>query len=166
MRWSRSRSRRSSSPSVCAASMGRLATAVCLCVCAGAVAAAQPYPNRPLRLLTPYGAGGSYDALARVMASKLGEQLGQQVIVDNRPGAAGRIGMALGVKMPADGHNIILIGNSQAVAPSVYATVPYDLAKDLDYLSLVGTITNVLVAHPSVAAHSVQELVALSKAKP
>jgi tripartite-type tricarboxylate transporter receptor subunit TctC len=137
-----------------------------LCLYVSASARADDYPNRPLRLLAPYGAGGSYDALSRVMAAKLGEQLGQQVIVDNRPGAAGRIGMALAVKMAPDGYNLVMIGNSQAVVPSVYASVPYDLARDITYLAMVGTITNVLVVHPSVNARSPQELVALSKAKP
>lgn len=131
----------------------------------GAVSA-QGYPNRPLRLLAPYGAGGSYDGLARVIGARLGEQLGQQVIVDNRPGATGRIGMAVAVKMPPDGYNLLILGNAQAVAPSVYVKVPYDLAKDIVPLTMIGIITMVLVIHPSVNAHSVQELIALSKAKP
>ena len=131
-----------------------------------AAVSAQDYPSRPLRLLAPYGAGGSYDAMARVIGAKLGEQLGQQVIVDNRPGAAGRIGMAIAVKMPPDGYNLLIVGNSQAVAPSVYTEVPYDLAKDIVPLAMIGIVTNVLVIHPSVNANSMQALVALSRSKP
>ncbi len=126
---------------------------------------AQEFPSRPMRLLVPYGAGGSYDGLARVVASKLSEQLGQQMVVDNRAGAAGRIGMAAAIAMPADGHNLMIIGNSQAVVPSIYLKVPYDLARDIVPLAMIGVVTNVLVVHPSVPARSVKELVALSKAK-
>ena len=129
-------------------------------------ALAQDYPNRPVRLLTPYGAGGSYDGLARVMADKLSRQLGQQVIVDNRPGAAGRIGMALGAKAAPDGYTLLMIGNTQTIVPSVHGNVPYDLDKDFDGLSMVAIITNVLVINPAVPAKSVQEFVSLAKAKP
>ncbi|MGZ5141089.1 MAG: Bug family tripartite tricarboxylate transporter substrate binding protein, partial [Burkholderiales bacterium] len=73
---------------------------------------AQAYPNRPVRLIAPYGAGGSYDLIARIVAQKLGEQMGQQVIVDNRPGAAGRIGMETAVKAAPDGYTLVTIGNS------------------------------------------------------
>jgi tripartite-type tricarboxylate transporter receptor subunit TctC len=90
-----------------------------LCALSTGGVSAQEYPNRPLRLLAPYGAGGSYDGLARVIAAKLGEQLGQQVIVDNRAGASGRIGMALAIRMPADGYNLLILGNTQAVVPSI-----------------------------------------------
>lgn len=127
---------------------------------------AQTFPTRPLRLLTPYGPGGSYDALARMVAHKLGEQLGQQVLVDNRPGAAGRIGMELAIKMAPDGHNLIVIGNSQTIVPSVYTKVPYDLDKDIIPVSLVATITNALVIHPGVSANTLTEFVQLAKAKP
>jgi tripartite-type tricarboxylate transporter receptor subunit TctC len=127
---------------------------------------AQDFPNRPLRLLTPYGAGGSYDGLSRVMAEKLSEQLGQQVIVDNRPGAAGRIGMAIAVKLPPDGYNFLMIGNTQTIAPSVYGKVPYDLERDFDGLSMVATITNVLVVNPKVPAKSAREFISLARAKP
>jgi len=134
--------------------------------CTALAAFAQNYPSRPLRLLTPYGAGGSYDGLARVMAEKLSEQLGQQVIVDNRPGAAGRIGMAIAMKLAPDGYNFFMIGNTQTIVPSVYGKAPYDLKTDFDGLAMTATITNVLVINPKVPAKSVQELVNLAKAKP
>ena len=121
-------------------------------------AAAQSYPSRPVRLIAPYGAGGSYDLIARLLAAKLGEQMGQQVIVDNRPGAAGRIGMEMGVKSAPDGYNILTIGNSQVIAPIVYGKAPYDLARDIDPITTVATITNTLVINPGVPAQSVSDL--------
>jgi tripartite-type tricarboxylate transporter receptor subunit TctC len=141
-------------------------TAFLLGLLLASTATSQDFPSRPVRLLTPYGAGGSYDGLSRVMADKLSRQFGHQVIVDNRPGAAGRIGMAIGTKLPPDGYNIMMIGNTQTIAPSVHGKVPYDLDKDFDGLAMVAIITNVLVIHPNVPAKSVQEFVSLLKAKP
>src|SRR6185295_13373919 len=103
-----------------------IAAALLSAICATA-GAADGYPSRPLRIVAPYGAGGSYDVIARIMAQKLGEQLAQQVVVDNRPGATGRIGMEIGVKSTPDGYTLIVIGSSQTIAPSVHVNVPYDL---------------------------------------
>ncbi len=128
--------------------------------------AADNYPNRPLRIVAPYGAGGSYDVIARIMAQKLGEQMAQQVVVDNRPGATGRIGMEVGVKSTPDGYTLIVIGSSQTIAPSVHLSVPYDLKTSIEPIMLFANISNTLVVHPSVPAHSVGELVALARAKP
>ena len=127
---------------------------------------AQKFPERPLRLLAPYGAGGSYDGLARLLAQKLSEQLGEQVVVDNRVGASGRIGMAIAIKMPPDGYNFFILGNTQTIVPSVYKVAPYDLAKDIQPITMIAFITNVLVIHPSLPAKTVQEFVALAKSKP
>ena len=128
--------------------------------------AAETYPNRPLRIVAPYGAGGSYDIVSRILAQKLSEQLGQQIVLDNRPGATGRIVMEVGVKATPDGYTMIVIGSSQAIAPSVHVSVPYDLAKSIAPVMLHGTISYALVIHPSVPAQTVAEFVALSKAKP
>ena len=128
--------------------------------------AADAYPSRPLRIVAPYGAGGSYDIVSRTIAQKLSEQMGQQVVVDNRPGATGRIGMEVGVKSTPDGYTMITIGSSQAIAPSVHVSVPYDLARSIAPIMLHGTISYALVIHPSVPAQTVPEFVALSKAKP
>jgi len=133
---------------------------------AAAAAPGENYPSRPLRVVAPYGPGGSYDVIARLMSARLGEQLGQQVLVDNRPGAAGRLGMEIGIKAPPDGHTMIVVGNSQVIVPSVHKVVPYDLATDLEYVSMVATITNTFVVHPSVPAATVAEFVAWSKGKP
>ena len=135
-------------------------------LCASAHGAEQTFPERPLRLLAPYGAGGSYDGLARLLAQKLSEQLGQQVVVDNRVGASGRIGMAIAIKMPPDGYNFFILGNTQTIVPSVYKAAPYDLAKDIQPITMIAFITNVLVIHPSIPAKTTEEFVALAKAKP
>jgi tripartite-type tricarboxylate transporter receptor subunit TctC len=131
-----------------------------------AEASAQAYPERPIRFILPYSPGGSYDAVARLIAQALTDKWGQQVVVDNRPGAAGRIGMEAAIKASPDGHTLIMLGNNQTITPAVYRKVPYDLTRDIDPVGMVATITNVLVVHISVAAGSVAELVALAKSKP
>jgi len=131
-----------------------------------AAGAADTYPNRPLRIITPYGAGGSYDIVARTLGAKLSEQMGQQIVVDDRPGATGRIGMELGVKAMPDGYTMITIGSSQTIAPSVHVSVPYDLARSIAPIMLYGTISYALVIHPSVPAQTAPEFIALAKAKP
>ena len=130
-----------------------------------AAGAADVFPNRRLTIVVPYGAGGSYDVLARLLGQRLGEQLGQQVVIDNRLGAAGRIGMEFAVKSAPDGYTLVTVGNSQVIVPSVYLSVPYDL-RALAPLAGIGTITNTLLVNPSVPAQSVAELVALAKANP
>lgn len=127
---------------------------------------AQTYPNRPIRFILPYSPGGSYDAVARLIGQALTEKWGQQVIVENRPGAAGRIGMEAGIKASPDGHSFIMLGNNQTITPSVHRIVPYDLTRDIDPVGMVATITNVLVVHPSMPTGSVAQLVSLAKAKP
>ena len=134
--------------------------------CSMGVRAADDYPSRPVRIVAPYGAGGSYDIVSRTIAQKLSEQINQQVVVDNRPGATGRIGMEIGVKSPPDGYTMITVGSSQTIAPSVHISVPYDLARSIAPIILHGTISYALVIHPSVPAQTVSEFVALSKAKP
>ena len=128
--------------------------------------AAPPYPARPIRFIAPYGAGGSYDLIARLFAQKLGEQMGQQVIVDNRAGASGRIGMEIAVKASPDGYTMFTVGNTQVIVPLVYGKAPYDLARDIAPLTTTATIVNVLAVNPSLPAKTTAELVALSKAKP
>ena len=131
-----------------------------------AASAADAYPNRPLRIVVPYGAGGSYDVIARIVFQRVGEQMGQQVVVDDRPGATGRIGMELGVKATPDGYTLITIGSSQTIAPSVHVNVPYDLRRSIAPLMLFAIITNTVVIHPGIPAQSVAEFVALAKSKP
>jgi tripartite-type tricarboxylate transporter receptor subunit TctC len=137
-----------------------------MCGFFAAAAAAQTYPERPIRFVLPYSPGGSYDAVARLIGQALTDNWGQPVIVDNRPGAAGRIGMEAAIKASPDGHTLIMLGNNQTITPAVYRKVPYDLVHDIDPVGMLATITNVLVVHQSVPAKSIAELLALAKAKP
>jgi tripartite-type tricarboxylate transporter receptor subunit TctC len=130
-------------------------------------ALAQQYPTRPVRFVVPFAPGGSTDTLARTIGVKLADSLGQQVVVDNRPGANGDIGMMIVAKAPPDGHTILLgyIANL-AIAPSLYAKLPFDPVMDYAHITQIATSPNVLTAHPSVPAKGLQELIALAKAKP
>jgi len=132
-----------------------------------APALAQQYPTRPVRFVVPFAPGGSTDTLARTIGVKLADSLGQQVVVDNRSGANGNIGMEIVAKSPPDGHTIVLgyIANL-AIAPSLYTRLPFDAVKDFAPITQIATSPNVLTVHPSVPAKSLQELIALAKAKP
>jgi tripartite-type tricarboxylate transporter receptor subunit TctC len=139
-----------------------------LALAAHAAPAADPaYPAKPVRFVVPYAPGGSTDTLARTLGIKLAELLGQQVIVDNRPGASGNIGMELVSRAPPDGHTIVLgyIANL-AIMPSLYEKMPFDPVRDFEHITLLATSPNVLVAHPSVPAANLKELLALAKSKP
>ena len=146
--------------------VGLAASSFACAVISGTSSAADGYPNRPIRIVTPYGAGGSYDVIARIMAQKLGEQMGEQLVVDNRPGATGRIGMEIGVKAAPDGYTLLVVGSSQTIAPSVHLNVPYDLKTGLQPLMMFATISNAVVIHPAVPAKNLQEFIALAKSKP
>jgi tripartite-type tricarboxylate transporter receptor subunit TctC len=144
-----------------------LTAAGLLAALCAAGAHAQNYPARPVRMIVPFPAGGATDIIGRLVAQKLAEALGQQVIVDNRGGAAGTIGSELAAKAPPDGYTI-LIGTSSthAIAQSLYAKLPYDSVKDFTPVIGLATATIVLSTHPSVPAKNVRELIALAKAKP
>ena len=127
---------------------------------------AQDYPNKPIRLVVPYAAGGSTDTIARVIGVKLGEILGQQVVVENRTGADGRIGTEMAAKAAPDGYTILQVSNFHSIAPSAYLKLPYDAVKDFAAIALTSNAPNLLVVHPSVPAKSVAELVKLAKSRP
>lgn len=131
------------------------------------VAAAQNYPQRPVRFVVPYAPGGSTDTLARSMGGKLSELLGQQVVVDNRPGANGDIGMSIVAKAPPDGYSIVLgyIANL-AIGPSLYAKMPYDPVKDFATITQVAGASNIFVTHPSLPAKNFKEFIGYVKANP
>ena len=132
-----------------------------------AFANAQAYPTRPIRLVVPYPAGGGGDLLARPLAQSLTETLGQQVIVENRGGAGGNLGMELVAKSPPDGYTLVLGLTAQfAVNPSLYPKLPYDPAKDFAPVTLLVRNPYVLSVHPTLPARSVKELIALAKARP
>ncbi len=129
--------------------------------------AAQPYPVRPIRIVVPYPAGGTSDILARSLGEKLTDALGQPVVVDNKPGANGNLGADLVAKALPDGYTLLLgdIG-ALAISPSVYPTLPFDPVRDFAPVTMVAYSPHILVVNPAVQANSVQELVALAKAKP
>ena len=141
--------------------------AVSLCLlCAAGGAAAQTYPAKPVRLLSGFPAGGANDYHARVLAQKLTELFGQTVIVENRGGAGGTIAADAIAKAAPDGYNLLMGFGSLAVAPSVYAKLPFDVLKDFTAVSLACRIQNVLVVPSALPAKNVQELIALARAHP
>jgi tripartite-type tricarboxylate transporter receptor subunit TctC len=128
---------------------------------------AQNYPSKPIRLVVPFTPGGSTDILARVIGQKLTEAWGKQVVIDNRPGAGGNIGVDLVAKSPADGYTLVMghIGTF-GVNPTLYPKLPYDAIKDFQPITLVALVPNMLSVNPALPVHSVKELVALARAKP
>ena len=129
-------------------------------------AAKDAYPNKPIKFIVTYPPGGGNDIIARLLAQKMTESMGQPVQVDNRAGAGGTIGTAAAAKSPPDGYTIVLVSPPFVMAPSLYAKLPYDTAKDLIPVTVVGATPNVLVVHPSVPVKSVAELIAYARAKP
>jgi len=139
--------------------------ALCAALIAGP-ALAQPYPNKIVRIIVPFPAGGPTDVMARLIGQKLSERLGQQFIIENHPGAAGNIGMGTAAKAPGDGYTILFVSSSYVVNPSLYQKVPYDPDKDFEPITKAAAATHALIANPDVPAHTVKELVALIKADP
>jgi tripartite-type tricarboxylate transporter receptor subunit TctC len=144
-----------------------LAAAVLACFSSAGMAADGAYPSRPIRMLVGFAPGGGTDTTARALTPKLSERLGQQVIVDNRPGAAGNIATEITTKAPADGYTI-LMGTIAALSinPTLYGNLPFDPLRDLAPVTRAVDSTNILVVHPSVQAKTVKDLIALAKAKP
>ena len=126
----------------------------------------QTYPGRPIRLITSATAGAAADVLSRAVAGKLSELLGQQVVVDNRPGAGATIAAAIAAKEMPDGYTLLHCGIWDTIAPALHQRLPYDLVRDFSAIALIGTTPNVLVVHPTVPATSVQELIAFAKTHP
>jgi tripartite-type tricarboxylate transporter receptor subunit TctC len=139
----------------------------CLLSLSPGLACAQAYPVKPIKMIVPFPAAGTTDIVARAVGQKLSEALGQQVIIDNRPGAGGNIGSDLVAKAAPDGYTLLMgtVG-THAINASLYSKMPFDHVKDFVPITLVAAVPNVLIVNPSVAAKSVQELIALAKAKP
>lgn len=135
-----------------------------LAIVAGA-AHAQTWPTKPITLVVTYPAGGGADTMARLIAPKLGEALGQPVIIENKPGASGQIGAAAVAKAAPDGYTLMLDASSFAVNPALFPKLPYDSDKAFRPVGVIALFPNVLLVNPSVPAASVKELVALAKAK-
>jgi tripartite-type tricarboxylate transporter receptor subunit TctC len=139
----------------------------CAALLAACLAHAQsPYPTRPVRLVAPFAPGGPVDVVARLLAPKLSDSLGQQFYVENHPGASGNIGTALVAKAPADGHTVLVISSTLVVNPSLFEKLGFDTEKDLAPISLVGVSPQILLVHPSVPASNLKELIAWVKAAP
>src|SRR5438876_6721369 len=141
-----------------------IAAAVFTAGTAYAQATKETYPNRPVRMMMPFAAGGPGDIFARLIAKSLSEQLGQQFFVENRPGAGGNIGAGVVARAPADGYTLLVGSSTVWVNPSLYPSLPYDPVKDFDPIIIAATSPEVLVVHPSVPAKTVQELIALVRA--
>jgi len=142
-------------------------------VLAGVIAAglaaqvlAQPYPSRPVRIISPFAPGGGNDALCRILSQRLGENLKQQVIVENRAGANGIVGTEVAARSAPDGYTIVLIPSGHAVNASLYRKLPFDALRDFSPITLVGSSPLVLAVHPSLPVKNVKDLIALAKARP
>ena len=127
---------------------------------------AQNYPNRPVRLVVPFSAGGAADVPGRILTQKLSEALGHQVVVDNRPGAGSTIGAEQAAKAPPDGYPLLMISNTHFVSAALYKKLAYDALNDYAPVTQVTSAPNVIVVHPSLPVKTVRELIALAKAKP
>jgi tripartite-type tricarboxylate transporter receptor subunit TctC len=144
----------------------RMAAGALLAIFAGS-AAAQAYPSKPIRLMVPFPPGGSTDIVARIVAQKLGSQLGQPLVIENRGGAGGTLGTAVVAKAAPDGYSLVVgTTSTHVVAPSVYQKLEYDPVKDFAPISLMAVTPYLLVVNPNVPAKSVKELVQLLKAQP
>jgi len=126
----------------------------------------QQYPAKPVRLIVPFPPGGGTDTIGRVVAQKLSEQLGQQVVLENRPGAGANIGAEIVAKSPPDGYTLLLVSITNAIGQSVYTRLNFDLAKDFAGITQLATTPHILVVHPSVPVRTVKELAAFAKVRP
>jgi tripartite-type tricarboxylate transporter receptor subunit TctC len=140
--------------------------AIFLWLAGAAIAQGSGYPSKPVTVIVPAPPGGTADISMRIIAQKLGENLGQQIIVDNRPGAGGIIGSQLAVKAPPDGYTLFMNYTSHAVNPSLYKKLPYDSVKDFAPVTLLGRTPLVLVVHPGLPVKTVPEFIAHAKANP
>ena len=146
--------------------LGAIAISVLLVLGFSGAASAQSYPAHNVRLIVPFAAGGPTDVIARVVGQKLSEAWGQQIVVENMPGAGGNTGVAMVAKAPPDGYTILVVSTGFIVNPSMYAKVPYDPIKDFAPVTLVAASPNVITANLQVPAESLKELIALIKANP
>ncbi len=137
-------------------------------LCAGPIMAqdAKDYPAKPIRIIVPYPPGGGTDVVARISSDPLAAALGQPIIIDNRGGAAGNLGTDIAAKSAPDGYTILLTLSSHTINPKLYDKLPFDVERDFAPISLVALSPQILVAHPSVPANNIRELIALAKAQP
>lgn len=151
--------------------MKRMAARLALCLMTVATVAsglvhAQRFPERPISLIVPFAPGGTTDVIGRLIAPPLSALLGSEVVVDNRPGAASRIGTALAAKAEPDGHTLLLVDTTFGIAPALYRGLPYDTQRDFAPVTQLMRVPVVLVVHPGFGVKTVKELVALARARP
>ena len=139
----------------------------CIGILAMGTAFAQPYPNKPIKIVLGFPPGGATDILSREFAARLGDELKQQVIIENKPGAGGTIGADLVAKAPADGYTLTIgTSSNHAIAPSLYKKLPYDPIKDFAPITMLAVSQNVVVISPGIPVNNIKELVAYAKANP
>jgi tripartite-type tricarboxylate transporter receptor subunit TctC len=139
--------------------------AISIAAAFSATAHAQAYPVKPVRIIVGFTPGAGVDIAMRLIAPRIGEALGQQIVIDNRPGAGGNIGAELGARAPADGYTLFAGGAPAAISQTLYSKLGYDLLKDFETVALVASVPNVLVVHPSLPVKSVKDLVAIATAR-
>ncbi|MGZ8210788.1 MAG: Bug family tripartite tricarboxylate transporter substrate binding protein [Burkholderiales bacterium] len=141
-----------------------------LCIAALTIAAAthaqQPYPAKPVRMIIPFAPGGNTDIIGRVFAPKMGEFLGQNVIIDNRGGAGGTIGTEAASRAAPDGYTLLMVSAGHTINPSMIRKLPYDSVKDFTPIGIIADVPTAFVVHPSLPAKNVKEFVAIAKSKP
>ena len=146
--------------------MRRLLLTLIAAVLLPGAAAAQTFPNKPIRVVIPYQAGGGTDNLVRVIAPEVSSTIGQQIVVDNRPGAASAIGTEIVANAAPDGYTLLATDSAVLINPGLIKNLPFDTVKSLTGVTMMATAPVLLVVHPSVKANTLQELIALAKAKP
>jgi len=144
----------------------RIAFVFLVAFLAAAAARAQTWPSKPIRYIVPFPPAGATDITARIMADKISGPLGQSVVVENRPGAAGNVGTEFVARSAPDGYTILQLTVAQSISATLYTKINYDVEKDLAPAAMVALVPNVMIVHPSVPAKSVAEFIALAKAKP
>ena len=144
-----------------------LAAACLLAAIASAPAFAQSWPSKQLTIVVPYPPGGGYDRLARLLGPRLAERLKHPVVVDNKPGAGGTLGMTAVARAPQDGHTLVVAGAGDiAISPFLYANLPYDVQRDFSPVTMLASFPLLLVVHPKIPANNVQELIAYAGTRP
>ena len=146
--------------------VGAQALRVAIILAAATAACAEEYPSKPIRMIVAVPPGGPADTLARMVGPRLSETLGQPVVIDNRPGANGNIAYEIAARAVPDGYTFVLVAAGVAINPSLYREVRFDPVKDFAPITEGISVPNILIVHPSVAASSVKELIALAKARP
>jgi len=146
--------------------VARLACAALAAAACGAAFAQAGYPSKPVRMIVPSSAGGGTDIVARIIAPELSKRFGQQIVIDNRPGAGTMIGIEVAAKSPADGYTVLMGLSTLAINSALYKKVPYDPRRDFAPITMAVVFANVIVVHPSVPANTLAEFIKLAKEKP